>query len=48
MDIVDGAITETVRAVKRGITQKESMFCKHCGTQIDIDSKFCKKCGKEQ
>lgn len=27
---------------------EETMFCKHCGTPIDIDSKFCKKCGKEQ
>ena len=25
----------------------EKMYCKHCGVQIDIDSKFCKACGKE-
>lgn len=24
------------------------MYCKHCGAQIDSDSKFCKVCGKEQ
>ena len=24
------------------------MYCKHCGKQIDKDSKFCKGCGKEQ
>ena len=47
-DIVDGAITQTTRAVKRGLTQEESMFCKYCGAQIDTDSKFCNKCGKEQ
>ena len=47
-DIVDGAITQTARAVKKGLTQKESMFCKYCGAQIDSDSKFCNKCGKEQ
>lgn len=47
-DIVDDAISQTARAVKRGLTQNESMFCKHCGAQIDIDSKFCNKCGKEQ
>lgn len=22
-------------------------FCKHCGTQLDKDSKFCPSCGKE-
>ena len=47
-DIIDDAITQTARSVKRGLSQKESMFCKHCGAQIDIDSKFCNKCGKEQ
>lgn len=47
-NIVDGAITQTARAVKKGLTQEDSMFCKHCGSQIDIDSKFCNKCGKEQ
>ena len=40
-------IKTTVGAIKEGLTQK-SMFCKHCGSEIDIDSKFCKKCGKEQ
>lgn len=24
------------------------IFCKHCGSSIDSDSKFCKSCGKEQ
>ena len=22
------------------------MYCKHCGKEIDNDSKFCKECGK--
>ena len=34
-------------AIKDGFT-KNSIFCKHCGSEIDEDSKFCKKCGKEQ
>ena len=21
------------------------MYCKHCGKEIDVDSKFCKHCG---
>ena len=34
-------------AIKEGFTQS-NVFCKHCGSEIDEDSKFCKKCGKEQ
>ena len=34
-------------AIKEGFTQNK-IFCKHCGSEIDEDSKFCKKCGKEQ
>ena len=45
-DISSEAITKTTRAVKEGL--KETMYCKHCGSQIDIDSKFCKVCGKSQ
>lgn len=37
----------TTRAIKDGLTQ-DIMFCKHCSSQIDSDSKFCKNCGKEQ
>ena len=46
-DIVDEAITKTTKAIKEGLTE-DKIFCKHCGIQIDADSKFCKKCGKEQ
>ena len=38
----------TARAVKKGLTEEEDIYCKHCGKNIDADSKFCNKCGKEQ
>lgn len=41
-------ITTTVRAIKNGFTEKDVIYCKHCGNVIDADSKFCKNCGKEQ
>ena len=37
----------TTGAIKEGFSG-ETVFCKHCGSSIDRDSKFCKKCGKEQ
>ena len=40
-------IKTTVRAIKEGFTN-DFIFCKHCGSEIDVDSKFCKNCGKEQ
>lgn len=33
------------RAIKDGLTKDEGIYCKHCGTLIDKDSKFCKNCG---
>lgn len=45
-DISSDAITKTAKAVKRGL--KNTKFCKHCGAEIDADSKFCNSCGKEQ
>ena len=47
-DIKKDAIKTTVSAFKSGLTQGETIFCKHCGASIDADSKFCKSCGKEQ
>ena len=47
-DIYSDAITQTTKAIKKGLTEKETIFCKHCGAKIDADSKFCNKCGKEQ
>lgn len=37
----------TAGAIKEGF-MGASVFCKHCGSKIDGDSKFCKVCGKEQ
>ena len=37
----------TANAIKEGFTGS-SVFCKHCGNEIDADSKYCKNCGKEQ
>ena len=54
-DISDGmayathdGVKNTARAIKEGLTEKNSIYCKHCGASIDSDSKFCKSCGKEQ
>ena len=45
-DITKTMITKTTQAVAEGLNN--TMYCKHCGAQIDSDSKFCNKCGKEQ
>lgn len=41
-------IKTTTRAIKEGLMEDNNIYCKHCGSEIDSDSKFCKKCGKEQ
>ena len=41
-------IKSAAKAVKEGLTEKNSIYCKYCGSEIDSDSKFCKHCGKEQ
>ena len=46
-DATADGLETTVRAIKKGITEEESIFCKHCGAKIDKDSKFCSECGKE-
>lgn len=45
-DATKGATKTTVRAIKEGF--KDTVFCKHCGAEIEADSKFCKVCGKKQ
>ena len=34
-------------SIKEGLSDNQ-IYCKHCGSLIDNDSKFCKQCGKEQ
>lgn len=46
-NIIKGGVETTARAIKKGITE-DKIYCKHCGSPIDSDSKFCKSCGKEQ
>ena len=38
-------VSANTQATQQGSCEK--MYCKHCGVQIDIDSRFCKSCGKE-
>lgn len=47
-DIASDGITKTARAIKKGFTEEEPIYCKHCGASIDSDSIFCKACGKKQ
>ena len=47
-DATKEGVETTVRAIRKGIVEDEGMYCKHCGSKIDKDSKFCKECGKEQ
>lgn len=41
-------IMTTASAMASGFKNNENMYCKHCGSQIDTDSKYCKHCGKKQ
>ena len=45
-DIAGDAVTKTTRAIKKGLA--DTMYCKHCGAEIDRDSKFCSVCGQAQ
>lgn len=47
-DATKDGMETTARAIKKGFTAEDSMYCKYCGKQIDRDSVFCKHCGKEQ
>lgn len=47
-DATKEGIETTVRAIKKGFNEQECIYCKHCGSKIDKDSRFCKNCGKEQ
>ena len=43
-EITSDAVSITARAVQKGL--RKTVFCKHCGKEIDADSKFCSHCGK--
>ena len=45
-EIMSDAVTTTTSAAIKGM--RKTIFCKHCGQEIDGDSKFCSFCGKEQ
>jgi len=45
-NISKDGIETTVRAIKKGLSNN-TIYCKHCGSLIDADSKFCKHCGKK-
>lgn len=47
-DINKDAVKTVTHAVKEGFAVDGTIYCKHCGRLIDVNSKFCKYCGKEQ
>ena len=47
-DATKDGIEITTRAIKDGLIKDERVYCKHCGSLINKDSKFCKNCGGEQ
>ena len=46
-DVSREALKMKSRAIRGGF-EGNYIYCKHCGSSIDDDSRFCKKCGKEQ
>ena len=46
-NIKKDSVKTIAKSVKEGLSEA-SIYCKHCGTIIDSDSKFCKKCRREQ
>lgn len=47
-DVSSPAINKVVEVAKEGFSSPKKKYCKHCGKNIDLDSKFCKYCSKEQ
>lgn len=47
-NIKKGYVKTMAKSIKDGLTEDNTIYCKHCGSMIDSDSRFCKKCGKEQ
>lgn len=48
MEIREESVAQESSEEQAQTTANTKMYCKHCGVQIDSDSKFCKSCGKEQ
>ena len=46
-DISKNYVETITRAIKKGLTSSNKIFCKYCGEEIDEDSEFCSKCGKK-
>ena len=46
-DIHKDAVKTVVHSIKEGLSNDNTVYCKHCGSQIDADSSFCKKCGEQ-
>ena len=41
------AAEQVAKGIKKGLSDDNTIYCKYCGAEIDVDSSFCKKCGKE-
>lgn len=41
------AVKTYAHSIKEGFEDIDTIYCKHCGIEIDSDSTFCKKCGKQ-
>lgn len=46
-DIHKDAVKTIAHSIKEGLSDDNTVYCKHCGAQVDADSIFCKKCGKQ-
>ena len=44
-DIESISLEKKASAIRNGL--KGSIYCKHCGENIDNDSSYCKYCGKK-
>lgn len=41
------AIAQSIaKGIKEGLSDDNTVYCKHCGSQVDKNSSFCKKCRK--